>query len=557
MHGARSASVAFILLAALAGRAVAQNVLASKNSNGDQSDEDAAEVSTSDDGNLVVMTSAADNLGEGSDHNGVPDVFLRDFAAGRTIRVSQTAAGGDGNRQSHGGAISGDGHFVAFTTDASNLFPSDFNNASDVLVYDVSAATLELVSVRTNGVHGNGYSDGAALSQDGNLVAFRSLATNMVFGDTNGVGDIFVRDRAAGTTKRVSVAADGSEADGESVTATLSADGRFVCFSSRANNFVPSMANGYFNVFVKDTVTGAIEIENLTVDGNKPQGGDSFGTHISADGNVVVFESEADNLFPGDTPFTREIYVHDRTTNQTELASISLAGGLPDQQCYNGCISGDGRLVYFVSNATNLVDGTGGTWQIFVRDRLLGITMLAVYDRDDEMVQDGVLYPSVTPDGSHLSFVSGAQNLTDDDTRPYSIDVFVRTQSVDPATSSNYGSGWPGTNGVPWFVATPPPALGQAVTLAAENSLGRWSVGLLLAGAQSADLPTGFGGDLALLPTFAYSLAIPPQGVTFTGTVPADERLVDLSYYAQLLQQDPGASDGVSFTQGLQLTFGF
>jgi hypothetical protein len=304
-------------------------------------------------------------------------------------------------------------------------------------------------------------------------------------------------------------------------------------------------------------VTGAVEMENVPTDGSRPQGGDSGAARISADGTVVAFMSEAFNLVPGDTPYTREIYVRDRVANRTELASISLTGGFPDQECSNPWVSGDGRFVTFESNATNLVAGTEGTWQIFVRDRLLGVTMLAVYDRDQQIEGFGFVTHCASPDGSLLGFISEASDLTFDDTLPDSVDAFVRTQPVDSATWSNYGDGWPGSNGVPWIVATTPPAFGRTTTLAAGSSLTHWSVGILMAGAQSADLPTGWGGKLELLPTFVVAMAIPPEGVTFTVTCPADERLTGLSWYAQVLEQDAGASDGVSFTPGLQLTLGF
>src|SRR5262249_43231004 len=158
--------------------------------------------------------------------------FLRDVTTGRTIRVSQTPTGGDGNQESRGAVISGDGRFVVFPTGSSNLVPNDTNNAGDVFLYDVSAKTLELESVRTDGAQANDPSVGPAVSQDGGYVAFMSYATNLVSGDTNGVVDIFLRDRNAGTTTRVSVAADGTQADSDSVGTSMSADGRYVCFAS-------------------------------------------------------------------------------------------------------------------------------------------------------------------------------------------------------------------------------------------------------------------------------------------------------------------------------------
>jgi hypothetical protein len=534
----------------------AQNVLVSRNSNGDQPNDPIYELAMNDDGTKFTLGSPADNLGESPDDNGLNDVFLRDLTTGRTIRISQKPLGGDANASSGNAVISGDGLFVAFTTIASNLFLNDQNSAQDVVVYDVAAAKIRNVSIDSNGAQANADSSGAGISRDGGVVVFTSNATNLVANDTNGVSDVFLRDRNAGTTVRVSVAADGTQANSDSNGATVSADGRYVAFSSRASNLGAGRGSGYFDVFLKDMATGAVEMMNIAADGSYPQGGDSGQARVSADGSVVTFVSEA-YLVSGDLPHTREVYVHDRVTNQTELASISLTGGFPDQECSNPWLSSDGRFVTYVSNASNLVAGTNGTWQIFVRDRLLGVTMLAVYDRDQQVEVDGFVTHCASPDGSLLAFISPANDLTFDDTLPYSVDAFVRTQPVTPAAWSNYGDGWPGSNGTPSFVASAAPAFGQTITLTAGSSLAHWSVGILLAGAQPAELPTGWGGKVELLPTFVVAAAIPPEGVSFDVTCPADERLTGVSWYAQFLEQDAGASDGVSFTPGLQLALGF
>jgi len=548
-----------IVFALLAAGARAQNLLVSRNSKGEQANAAIEAAVPSDDGTRFALATRADNFAENADHNGKSDVYYRDLATGRTIRVSQESDGNDANGESGGAGISGDGRFVVFYTAANDILPNDVNVAQDVVVYVVETGAVEDVSVNTSGKAGNDHSFDPAISHDGNFVAFTSLATN--FGrdsnkDTNGFSDVFLRDRAAGTTVRVSVAADGGQANGPSYDVSISADGRYVAFTSEAGNLVPGADNGEANVYVKDVQTGAIELASVAFDGSLPFGAGCVAGRIAAGGGAVAFLSAAENLVPGRAPGTLQVYVRDLVAHTTELASAGPGGAFPDEECTEHCISGDGRFVFFVSNADDLVAATNGSWQLFVRDRVLGVTMVAVYDRFDAFPGSAAILPNVTADGGFLTFLSGAAELTDDDTLPYSFDAFLRTRRLDVAATANFGAGWPGTFGVP-SLAGSPPAFGQRVTLSAANSSALWSVGLVLVGSQAADLPTGWGGELLLLPSFVAAVAIPPAGVAFSGVVPADERLAGVSWFAQVLEQDAGASDGVSFTPALQLTFGF
>src|SRR5262249_55118667 len=152
----------------------------------------------------------------------------------------------------------------------------------------------------SDGTRADGESVNAAISADGRFVAFESQATNLVPGDTNGMGDVFVRDRMTGTTTRVSVASDGSQADGESFRPAISADGTVVVFESRATNLIAGDSNAAADVFVHDRATGATTRVSVASDGT---GGDrtSYLAGISGDARIVAFTSEATNLVPGDT----------------------------------------------------------------------------------------------------------------------------------------------------------------------------------------------------------------------------------------------------------------
>jgi hypothetical protein len=182
----------------------------------------------------------------------VNDLFLRDRVAGTTERVSLTTGGGEADNASGISSVSADGRFVAFDSSATNLVPGDTNGALDVFVRDRQSATTERVSVATGGGEADDLSIHASMSDDGRFVTFQSQANNLVVADSNGFVDIFLRDRANGTTSRVSVATGGAEADSASNYAAISRSGGFVVFESDASNLVFGDANVQTDVFAYD-----------------------------------------------------------------------------------------------------------------------------------------------------------------------------------------------------------------------------------------------------------------------------------------------------------------
>ncbi|MDH4065103.1 MAG: Ig-like domain-containing protein [Acidobacteriota bacterium] len=267
------------------------------------------------DGRWVAFASAASNLVEG-DTNGRFDVFVYDREMGPTARVSVGPGGTQGNGESRGAAISADGRWVAFHSSASNLVSNDTNGVFDVFVHDRDTRTTTRVSVATGGVQGNGRSysilGSPAISADGRWVAFDSYASNLVAGDTNGFRDTFVHDRQTGTTTRVSVSTDGAEGNDSSYDPAISADGRWVAFPSAASNLVADDTNRILDVFVHDRQAGTTTRVSVSSWGD--QGNDLSGfPAISADGRWVPFLSLARNLVLGDTDFFLEdVYLHDR-----------------------------------------------------------------------------------------------------------------------------------------------------------------------------------------------------------------------------------------------------
>src|SRR3990170_6753099 len=186
--------------------------------------------------------------------------------------------------------------------------------------------TTERASVSTAGVQGDALSGYPAISADGTIVAFRASASNLVPSDTNGADDIFARNRQAGTTERVSIDGAGAQADGSSYEAAVSGDGRYVAFRSLATNLVAADTNALNDVFVHDRQTGATERVSVTSAGGQGSGGHSYEPSVSDDGRYVAFRSRATNLVAGDTNADDDVFVRDRQTGVTVRVSVDSAG---------------------------------------------------------------------------------------------------------------------------------------------------------------------------------------------------------------------------------------
>jgi archaellum component FlaF (FlaF/FlaG flagellin family) len=230
-----------------------------------------------------------------------------------TVRVSVDSHGAQGNAASglYGVSVSADGRYVAFESVSDNLVPGDTNGVDDVFVRDRQSGQTERVSVDSSGVQGNGRSNFPSISADGRYVAFWSLADNLVSGDTNGAYDVFVHDRQSGQTERVSVDSSGAQANNSSFNPSISGDGRYVAFQSYADDLVPGDTNGFADVFVHDRQSHWTE--RVSVDSSGVQGdGHSYLPSISADGRHVAFLSAADDLVPGDTNAGVDSFLRDR-----------------------------------------------------------------------------------------------------------------------------------------------------------------------------------------------------------------------------------------------------
>ena len=263
----------------------------------------------------------------------------------------------------------------------------------------------ERVSVSSSGAEGVGASIRPSVSDDGRFVAFESKASSLVASDTNGVGDVFVRDRVAGTTERVSINSSSEQADGLSDRATISSNGRFVAFDSQATNLVPGGVHALY-VYVRDRETG--ETSRVSVPSQLPTGANAFFNAISSDGRFVVFMSQAVGA--------AQIYEYDRALDATTLVSATPSGAPsagPSGFVYNGlAVSADGRFVAFASDAADLVVGdSNGHPDVYLRD-VAAATTTRISQGVGGAESDGTsVGPVITGDGRFIAFDSDAVNL--------------------------------------------------------------------------------------------------------------------------------------------------
>lgn len=294
------------------------------------------------------------------------------FPANAPLETVLTGIGSFDYYSSHPLAISGDGRFIAFTA-TTPLIAADKNNTQDVYLYDRGARTTTLISRTASGAAGNGASARPTISGDGRYIAYDSLASNLVTGDTNGVMDVFVFDRVLGTTTRASVAPSGAQVGGASSAPAISENGKVVAFWSIAFELIEDDANGVGDIFARDLTTQSTTRVSVTHLGGEADLASYSELAISGDGRYVAFLSSATNLVPGDTNQKNDMFVRDRVANKTTRVNVATDGTQANGDAEWPSMSRDGRYISFVSYAWNLVPEALGA-QALVRDLVQSIT---------------------------------------------------------------------------------------------------------------------------------------------------------------------------------------
>ncbi len=351
----------------------------------------------------------------------------------RTVRV-RLAATVNPDGVSSQPSLSADARRVAFTSRATNLVAADANgDVSDVFLYDQGTSAVSLVSAGPGGEAADGRSEQPALSGDGSRVAFTSHAGNLVAGDRNDASDVFVLVAGSGLV-RVSVSSEGDEADGPSYEPDISADGRYVVFTSNADNLVEGDANGQADVFVRDLLTGVtslVSVSHRARATDRSPDGESSAPAISPDGGHVSFSSDAPDVVRGDGNHRQDVFLRDLTAARTQMISLGRGGRTGQNRAMAGGfaavsdVSRDGRFVAFESDATNLAgrDRNRRT-DVFLRNTARQSTQRISVSTTNEEGSGASVLPTITPDGRYVAFSSRADDLVAKNAQ--GLDVFVR-----------------------------------------------------------------------------------------------------------------------------------
>lgn len=412
--------------------------------------------SLSESGRYLVFSSAATNLVSG-DVTGFEDIFLHDRQSAQTTRMSVTSASAGGNAASTEPFIGADGKYLVFTSKATNLVSGDVGEFADIFLYDTTqpVGTFTKISLDSGAENSDGDSASPAVSEDGRFVVFASDARDLVAGDGNGKTDIFLYDsQLVSVTNRIiriSVNSSDVEGNGNSTAPIISADGKYVAFQSDATNLVAADTNQKTDIFLysreADTLI-RISTNSVAVEGN----GASTAPKISEDGRYTVFQSDATNLIDSDANGKSDIFLYDRQTPAISRVSLNSSGLETNGQSFAPAISLDGLFVGYLSDATNIVSGDtnntagDGVLDAFVYSRSGGTSTRENVTLAGTQTSGAVSSIVVDGDGSVAAFTSDSDELVTSDTNEF-IDIFVTDTSCptdsDSDSTNNCSDGCP------------------------------------------------------------------------------------------------------------------
>jgi len=401
----------------------------------------------------------------------VRDVVMTSVDTAVTVSVAANDANPDGGPLTIVGVTSPANGVVSVNVDNTLTYtPNPGFSGSDTFTYTIAdtlggnstasvyvgvgiypgGVPIERVSISLNGIQGNGVSDVrstlASNSFDGRYVVFSSGSTNLVPGDTNARGDVFLKDRLTGATTRINVASDGTQADQSGFSASISSDGTVVAFISGASNLVPPPGPGlWHDAFVKERMTGQTSLVSAASD-DTPASEMVEAPSVSADGRYVAFATGSSNLVAGDTNSSYDVFVRDRQTAQTTRVSVATGGAQGSSSSLMPVISAEGRYVAFASVSPLVAGDTNNTWDIFVHDRVLGETTRVSVATGGGQSNGGSWYPAISADGRHVAFLSAATNLVAGDTNG-THDIFVHDRLLAETTRVSVSSTGTQANG--------------------------------------------------------------------------------------------------------------
>lgn len=508
--------------------------------------------SISPDGRWVSFTSRASNLAGG--HGLHRDAFLWDRWTNTIELVAIPLTGAFPSSESIAATVDSSGRFVLFDSPSNNLVPNDTNFHREVFIRDRTSGLTTRESFDANGNLINGGCHAVDMDDSATWIAFQTREPNVVAGDTNTMEDVFIRNRITGQVLWATRAFDGSPGNAPTYTGRISADGNWFAFSSSATNLVPSDTNGVSDVFLVDLTSQAITRINLGNAGAEANGTSTFNS-ISADGRWIVYSSAADNLvLSGDTNGVDDVFLYDRFNGTTSRGSLGPIGQEADAGSYAGSISDDGQYLVFASSATNF-DSVLSTPMphVYQRNMTTG-AIVRVSQTPSYGLADQDAYPISNATGDYVLMVSLATNLVTNDTNGQP-DLFL----ASAGELYEYGASCAGSGGfVPHLVANGPPTAGSWIEFSVLNGLGG-AAGYFYIGLGQTNVPLGNGCSLLIDPILPNPVPFVLGGAgAGNGTYSIGFQISPTSGPGSLTIQaflaDPGATPGSAQTNGLQYT---
>jgi Tol biopolymer transport system component len=363
--------------------------------------------------------------------------------------ISTSPAGAFGNGLSEGAALSQNGQSAAFASDALNLSSSAFG-LSAVYLKNTQTGALTLISADANGTPANSNSDHPDISGDGRYVVFQSYAANLAAGDKNNDSDVFLKDTQTGALQLIS-GVSGKAGDSGSGAPEISADGRWIVFQSQASNFAADDLNGSSDIFLADRQTGQLTLISRNAQNVAGNQGSSEPS-LSANGEFAAFTSEADNLVAGDKNVSPDVFVKNIATGTVILASAAAQGQSAQGRSDSPALSADGAKIVFRSFASDLLANTknDGFSDIYVKDLKSGALLMVNQALDGGAANGAAWVPAISPDGKYVAFVSDASNLVAGDNNGVA-DVFVRNLATGETVRLDGPTGATGDSASPAF----------------------------------------------------------------------------------------------------------
>lgn len=399
-------------------------------------------------GNYVAFTSTANDL-VGDDINGKKDVFVRDLTLNTTVLVNRSTTGTAGDGESDFATLSYNGKRVSFISSATNLVDGDTNGKSDIFVRDIATDKTHLISRTSSGAVGNNTSGSTTvgsfstqiapvISGDGNFVTFNSAASDLVANDSDGLEDVFITSLTFGnavlaTRRNADSLGSSRTGSGDSDThiSSVSADGRYVVFTSKASELTANDTNAAEDVFLRDLQTGKTTLISRNQAGTASANAASFAPQISADGRYIVFSSTASDLAANDSNTASDVFWYDRDTDKMVLVSHTIAGIAGSGASLSPVLSADGLFVAFVSSAQNLTSDTTSGKNIFIWNSATNAISLVSHANIGSASGNGDSDSvAISGNGEFVVFASAASNLIGNDTNNKK-DVFVWNRSTN------------------------------------------------------------------------------------------------------------------------------